>query len=265
MAGVDLSSLFNSSKWSDLTIEASGKVFHGHRCVVFSQCDEWRKLPLVNGRLVLTGGYTTMAILKYMYTGAYKPFNIPCVNKKLPERLQVNAEGPTHALDCSDHGMFLTVCVLVRAKTYNMAKLYDQAKTALLTITPNHTDHADFLDTVHYILDNFRNEEGLQVALRMIMPQYETDAGLRSRLKDLLLIHPHLACALLEHTTEELRLIKREKSLTHFVNKIEPGEDFGVDSPQSTPPRSVRVTSAKRKGDDGEMPEIKRLRESIEE
>lgn len=145
-----------------------------------------------------------------------------------------------------------------------MAKLYGQAKFALLTIAPNHTNHADFLDTVHYLLNNIQNEEGLQIALQMIMPQYETDAGLRSRLKGLLLNHPHLACALLEHTAEELHLIKREKSLTHFVSKIELGEDFRVDSPQSTPPRIVRVTSAKRKGDDGEMPEIKRLRESIE-
>lgn len=205
-----------------------------------------------------------MAILKYMYTGAYKPFNIPCVNNK-PEGLQANAEGPAYEVDYSDHGAFLTVCVLVQAKTYNMAKLYAQANTALLTIAPNHTNHADFLDTVHYILGNIKNEEGLQIALQMIMPQYETDVGLRSRLKGLLLAHPRLACALLEHTTEELRAIKREKSLTYFVNKMEHGEAFGLDSPQSTPPRVVRVTSAKRKGDDGEMPEIKRVRESVEE
>ncbi|KXH64231.1 hypothetical protein CNYM01_12222 [Colletotrichum nymphaeae SA-01] len=242
MAGVDLISLFNSSQWSDLTIEASGKVFHGHKCVVFSQCKELQEMPLVNGRLVLTGANTIKAILKYLYTGVYTPFNVPCRNSK-PERPQANEEDTVDELDYSDHDMFLTVCVLVRARTYNMAKLYEQAKTALLTIAPKHTNHADFLDTVHYLLNNFQNEEGLQIALQMIMPQYETDAGLRSR----------------------LRLIKRGKSMTHFASKIETGEDFGVDSPQSTPPRIVRVTSVKRKGDDGEMPEIKRLRESIEE
>ncbi|KXH50057.1 hypothetical protein CSIM01_07315 [Colletotrichum simmondsii] len=264
MAGVDLSSLFNSSKWSDLTIEASGKVFHGHKCVVLSQCQEWQKLPLVNGRLVLTGANTIKAILKYLYTGVYTPFNVPC-RKNKPERPQANEEGTVNELDYSENCIFLTACVLIQAKTYNMAKLHDQAKSALLAIAPNHTNHADFLDTVNYILNNVQNEEGLQIALQMIMPQYEADAGLRSRVKDLLLAHPRLACALLEHTTEELRSLKREKSLTHFASKIEPGEDFGVDSPQSTPPRIVRVTSVKRKGDDGEMPEMKRLRESIEE
>ncbi|KAK1714662.1 uncharacterized protein CLUP02_06258 [Colletotrichum lupini] len=264
MVGIDLGSLFNSSKWSDLTIEASGKLFHCHRCVVFSQCAYWQELPLVNGRLVLTGADTTKAILKYLYTGVYTPFNVPC-HKNKPERPQANEEGTVDELDYSEHCLFLNACVLIHARTYNMAKLQDQAKIALLAIAPNHTNHADFLDTVNYIINNYQNEEGLQIALQMIMPQYETDAGLRSRVKDLLLIHPRLACALLEHTTEELRLIKREKSLTHFVSKIEPGEDLGVDSPQSTPSRTVRVTPAKRKGDDGEMPEMKRPRESIEE
>ncbi|KAK1638924.1 hypothetical protein BDP81DRAFT_447823 [Colletotrichum phormii] len=273
MAGIDLSSLYNSSQWSDLTIEASGKVFHCHQCIVFSQCEDWKKLPLVNGRLVLTGAYSIKAILKYMYSGTYKPINIPCSIDR-PRSLETNAEGTTDKLDYSDNSMFLTACVLARAKAYNITQLRDQAKTALLSIASTLGNHAEFVETVHYVLCTYHDEEGLQIALHMIMPQYETNAGLRNRLKDLLLRHPRLACLLLEHTTEELRAIKREKSLTHYVGKTELGELSGgyslspaapaLDSTRSTPLQVVSATSKKRKDGDDEMPVIKRLRESIE-
>ncbi|KXH59496.1 hypothetical protein CSAL01_09570 [Colletotrichum salicis] len=257
MANVDLSSLYSSTRYSDLTIEASGELFHCHRCIVFTQCEAWEKMLLRNGRLVLAGAYITKTILNYMYTGKYKPFNVPCFTDK-PEVLETNAEGTIDERSYSEHSMIFTAVVLARATALKITTLYEQAKAELLKIAPTYTQHADFIETIKYVLQTQPYEEALQIVVRMIKTRYES----------------RIACVLLEEATGELYAIKRERSLTHQRDKTEPGQlgggygqppaAPGMGSTRSTPLQVVSATSAKRKGADGEMPATKRIRESIE-
>ncbi|OHF04409.1 hypothetical protein CORC01_00261 [Colletotrichum orchidophilum] len=277
MAGIDLTRLYNSNSYSDLLIEASGRIFLCHKCIIFTQCEEWKNLPLVDGRLVLNGANTIEAILKYMYSGTYEPFNIACGAIK-PQSLDTNKEGPTHELDYSDHSMLLSACILARAKAYNMSKLHKQAKTALLSIAPNLTNHADFIFTVSYVLQTHQDEEGMQIAVNMIKPQYKKDLGLRRRLSHILSSYPRLACVLLEQVIDESRVIKSEQNIRYMAT-AESGETSGepsgasslqpaastAGSPQWTPLRLMRATSTKRKADDDDLVTMKHLKQSVEQ
>ncbi|KAL2880860.1 hypothetical protein SGCOL_003887 [Colletotrichum sp. CLE4] len=96
--------------------------------------------------------------------GKYKPFNVPCFTDK-PEVLETNAEGTIDELGYTKQGMILTAVVLARETALEVTTLYEQAKAELLIFAPTYTQHADFIETIKYVLQTQPYEEALQIVV----------------------------------------------------------------------------------------------------
>ncbi|WQF78418.1 Putative SKP1/BTB/POZ domain superfamily protein [Colletotrichum destructivum] len=225
MRGVDLRHLWTTGEYSDLTINASGVIFKVHRCVVFPQCEAWKNIPEENGQLVLQGPKITQAILQFMYSGTYTPAKMRCqLAKPVHTSDDISktgdssgaAHGLHHAHDSSalsydDHSMLLSACVMSMAKKYKMKDLENQAENALVAVAPSLTGHAEFIKTIEQVLKTYQDQQGLDIVLKIIRPEFSKSPGLRRRLQAVMKIYPHLALELLEQLASDLHRMEKAR------------------------------------------------------
>ncbi|GJC77732.1 hypothetical protein ColLi_00570 [Colletotrichum liriopes] len=212
MNGVNLSHLFATGEYSDLTINASGVIFKAHRCIVFPQF-----LNNKNRQLVLKGPKVTQAILEYMYSGTYIPVKIRCRLKEPSHTASDNNSQPgessavtndahdhLNAPDSNDLSYDDHTCVMTKANEYKMKDLETQAKNALLAVAPSLTDHAEFICAIEHILGHYQDDKGLGIVLQMVNTKSLKSLSMRRRFQAVMRSYPHLAVELLEPLILEL-------------------------------------------------------------